>query len=294
MPDSPTKPWFRVYTELLHDRKVRGLPASQRWVWIAVLSLGRQSCEPGRLLISTTEPITDREIADEASVSLADVKTALVTFVQRDMLRSADGVYEIVKWNRRQFDSDSSTDRSRKHREVRVAETDDATLRETLHGHSQQQNGNGNATHHSQSQSTEIKDILLKPLTAKQAMAQFWPEYPRKVGKAACEDFFDRRRVTQALLDRMIAQVRACCRTEQWQNSQFVPHPKTWLNQRRWEDDEPESGRAQGDEPPPQAASSPRLAYREVTREEAMAIELEDERRRKARREQQEQERAAI
>jgi len=27
--------------------------------------------------------------------------------------------------------------------------------------------------------------------------------------------------------------------TEQWRkdNGQFIPHPQTWLNQRRWEDD---------------------------------------------------------
>ena len=41
------------------------------------------------------------------------------------------------------------------------------------------------------------------------------------------------------LLKAILASVEAYKQTDQWKRDggQFIPHPSTWLNQRRWEDD---------------------------------------------------------
>lgn len=66
----------------------------------------------------------------------------------------------------------------------------------------------------------------------------FWQAYPKKVGKLAAKKAFDKANVpVETLLD---ALERQKC-GEQWQknNGQFIPNPATWLNQGRWEDEQP-------------------------------------------------------
>lgn len=71
------------------------------------------------------------------------------------------------------------------------------------------------------------------------AFEQFWSAYPRKVGKEAA------RRVWGKIKNRppviyLTEAIQRSKETEQWKkdNGQFIPHPATWLNQGRW-DDEP-------------------------------------------------------
>lgn len=67
----------------------------------------------------------------------------------------------------------------------------------------------------------------------------FWAEYPRKVGKKKCRQIWNRLKPSEELAAQIIDVVKAYSRTEQWQkdNGKFIPHPATWLNQARWEDD---------------------------------------------------------
>lgn len=64
----------------------------------------------------------------------------------------------------------------------------------------------------------------------------FWSAYPKKVGKPAAEKAFARLKTDQAMLDLMLEAIAIQKRSRQWQDTQYIPHPTTWLNQRRWED----------------------------------------------------------
>lgn len=64
----------------------------------------------------------------------------------------------------------------------------------------------------------------------------FWKEYPKKVGKGSAEKAWVKMQPPiQVVLEALQKQKN----TEQWSkdNGQFIPHPSTWLNQRRWEDE---------------------------------------------------------
>ena len=64
----------------------------------------------------------------------------------------------------------------------------------------------------------------------------FWSAYPRKVGKEKARAAFAKVDVpVQVLLDSLEAQKRSA----QWtkDNGEFIPHPATWLNGKRWEDE---------------------------------------------------------
>jgi hypothetical protein len=68
------------------------------------------------------------------------------------------------------------------------------------------------------------------------AFDQFWAKYPRKEGKLAAKREWDRIHPTGELVERMLATLAWQC--EQWDDPHFIPHPRTWLHQGRW-DDEP-------------------------------------------------------
>lgn len=79
------------------------------------------------------------------------------------------------------------------------------------------------------------------PPTPKGEFERFWKAYPRKVGKDAAQKAFDKRRPTAALVDDMVAAIERQCRSDAWtkDGGQFIPHPTTWLNQGRWNDEPP-------------------------------------------------------
>ncbi len=67
---------------------------------------------------------------------------------------------------------------------------------------------------------------------------EFWNAYPRKVAKAAANRVFNKLKVNDEVLALMISALDKQKQSKQWQEPQFIPHATTWLNQRRWEDEE--------------------------------------------------------
>lgn len=70
----------------------------------------------------------------------------------------------------------------------------------------------------------------------------FWKEYPRKVGKGDARKKFAKA-LTKTSFDNIMEALRRVKASAQWQKDggQFVPHPATWLNQERWDDEVGES-----------------------------------------------------
>jgi len=68
---------------------------------------------------------------------------------------------------------------------------------------------------------------------------EFWNNYPRKIGKQKCANWFRVHKVDKPLLDKMLNAINEQKQSEQWRrdNGQYIPHPYTWLNQGRWEDE---------------------------------------------------------
>lgn len=67
----------------------------------------------------------------------------------------------------------------------------------------------------------------------------FWEQYPRKVGKGDARKSWDKLELTEELTDRIFHALQKQKGWEQWQRDEgrFIPHPATWLNQQRWEDE---------------------------------------------------------
>lgn len=112
-----TELWFRCYTEIKRDRKLRRLPINYRWIWVAILAMAKESPIQGQLLISENIPATIEDIADEAAADIEETEQAIQKFIEQDMMHEEDGVLILTNWDKRQYASDSSTERVRKHRQ---------------------------------------------------------------------------------------------------------------------------------------------------------------------------------
>lgn len=92
-------------------------------------------------------------------------------------------------------------------------------------------------------QISDIRKNNKNPLSAKPTrFVDFWSVWPaskRKVGKAACEAKWAKHGL-DSLADQIIAHVQNLKGSEQWQEG-FEPAPLTYINQRRWEDDTPQT-----------------------------------------------------
>ena len=67
----------------------------------------------------------------------------------------------------------------------------------------------------------------------------FWREYPKKKGKGAAESAWKKLKPDAKLQLRIMAALKSQKAGKDWLKDagQFIPHPATWLNQHRWEDE---------------------------------------------------------
>lgn len=71
---------------------------------------------------------------------------------------------------------------------------------------------------------------------------KFWEAYPKKVSKGNAEKAFYSIKPDDILLDTILKAIDAQSKSEQWQSDggKYIPHPATWLNGKRWEDELPQ------------------------------------------------------
>jgi len=77
------------------------------------------------------------------------------------------------------------------------------------------------------------------PSGAELLFDEFWATYPRKAGKDAARKAFAKRKPSLELLNQMIQAIRDQAKTDAWRKDggQYIPHPATWLNEGRWQDE---------------------------------------------------------
>lgn len=68
---------------------------------------------------------------------------------------------------------------------------------------------------------------------------RFWESYPRKEAKQTAKKAFEKLNPDEAILQTMLEAIERFKGSAQWreENGRFIPHPATWINQRRWEDE---------------------------------------------------------
>lgn len=115
--------WFRLYDEALDDPKVQRLPAELFKVWINILCLANR----GKGLILTISDISfGLRVSNQKAASYVSelCDAGLIDITE-------DGAFMPHNWFKRQYKSDSSTERVQRHRSTKKTVTCNAD--ETLH-----------------------------------------------------------------------------------------------------------------------------------------------------------------
>ena len=104
-----SNPWFRMYSEFANDPIVQSLAFEDQRHYIIILCLKCQGVLDRKLLPASRERIILRGLGlDEASAREVKRRLIEVEFITED--------WQPVAWDKRQFKSDNSTERSRKSR----------------------------------------------------------------------------------------------------------------------------------------------------------------------------------
>jgi len=111
-------PWFRVYSEILDDKKIKRIcritgksKALVIGIWISLLALANDSGERGKLTISDDIPYEMYDFIEETGCDETLLSEMMKHFIDLGMIEKASNIYEIKNWDGRQFKSDNSTQR---------------------------------------------------------------------------------------------------------------------------------------------------------------------------------------
>ena len=113
--------WFRFYNETLSDRKLEKIRditghkmSAIMGVWSIMLLMASESPKRGKLMLTEDYPVTPADVLKRADEDDPKIIDAFKSF---GLITIDGGVISISNWDKRQFTSDNSTDRVRKHRE---------------------------------------------------------------------------------------------------------------------------------------------------------------------------------
>lgn len=106
--------WFRLYREVLNDPKVQLLPVTTKWRWVELLCLASET--KGKLPAIS-------HIAYQTRVSVTDAQALIDELILAGLVDILpDKSLVMHNWDARQYQSDGSKERVRKHRAKKAAE----------------------------------------------------------------------------------------------------------------------------------------------------------------------------
>ena len=89
------------------------------------------------------------------------------------------------------------------------------------------------------------------------AFAAFWQAYPRHTGRAAAIKAWTKLAPDDALRATLLQAIEH--QRAGWTDPQYIPHPATWLNGRRWQDEPQQPGQAAAQRNEPGSAPRPSI-----------------------------------
>lgn len=186
--------------------------------------------------LKRTERLTDEEVgrlfracmiyhATGEALELTGRESVAFDFIREDIDAANEAYTAKCETNRRNRACASNNDRQR------PSTTDDDRQQPSTTGN---ESPNINIKDNNKDKNKRNnKDIDL------QGFDRFWAAYPRKTAKPDAIRAFGKIKPDEALLGTMLAAIERQKQTAQWQEDggRFIPHPSTWLNGHRWEDE---------------------------------------------------------
>ncbi|MFA5163793.1 MAG: phage replisome organizer N-terminal domain-containing protein [Patescibacteria group bacterium] len=221
--------WFKVNGYNVVYGSLRLDPPIHQLVFLKLLAMASISRVAGTVCIASDVPYPDDVLAATLGVSVEELRTAIKHHQEQQQARikiNSWGGIEIQKWA--EYQSKSYL-RVRKHRE---------SLR-----------CNADVTDSNVDVTDRREENRIEKNTYSQEFEIFWSIYPKKVGKGAAYVSWQKLSPDLALRNKIKLAVECQKQSKDWlkDGGQFIPHPSTWLNQRRFDD----TGLSLPQKPPP-------------------------------------------
>ena len=239
--------WVKLDDNFFSNPKVVRVSKDAKVLYLAALCYAGASLTDG-LIPSGALPIL------AAQVGVKSTKKAVDELIRAGLWIAADDDYAIhdylehntsashVREKREQAKERMQRKRSqnvranttRTSQDVREPETEAETETEKNTPHTPQ----GGADPDADPDTDETDD-----LTYSDEFEAFMRVYPKRVGKGAAWRAWKKLRPSKTLQRRMAEAVKAQSTWPDWQrdNGKYIPHPSTWINQARWDDEPPQA-----------------------------------------------------
>ena len=214
--------WFKFYgQDFLTDPKILQLSVTDRMCWVILLCYASVNDNGMITFLSEYQLMVSAGI-DPMSEEWDRTKGVLNRFISLEMIRIDNGLITILNWEKRQETSLTPYERVKRHRAR----------------HKEDNADNENDNDRIRIDKNRIDKIRIKK-DNDVSFDKFWKEYPRHVAKEKARSSFEKINPDAELLKKILLAIENQKKTDQWKKDkgQFIPHPATWLNQKRWEDE---------------------------------------------------------
>jgi predicted phage replisome organizer len=239
--------WLKFHSDFFDSKrikKLRKIAGGDTYTIIYLKMQLKALKSDGILEFTGVEDDFASELALDLDENVEDVKMTLMFLLQYGMCECSDNTHYLLPYVIENTGSETaSTQRVRDYRERQKALQCNADVTEVKRI--------GNVEKEIEiEKDKEIRDksknTLAHPevsgVVIEDPFDTFWRAYPRKTGKGDARKKFARA-LTKTSFENIMRALGEVKASAQWQKDggQFIPHPATWLNQERWDDEVGES-----------------------------------------------------
>lgn len=216
-----SNPWFRLYSEFASDHKMQMMSEAYQRRYVMLLCL---RCSNGDVTLQ------DEEVAFQLRISSDEWSETKAAFIGKNLI---DKHNRVLAWERRQFISDSSVERVRKHREkVKHERNVTVTPPDTEQNRTDaEQSREKNSTTAAVAAAPAPKKSVV---VSDQNFDRFWDAYDYKLSRHKALKAWQSISPDDELAEKIIA--AALIYNKANPTRAYYKHATTWLNGRNWED----------------------------------------------------------
>lgn len=221
--------WFKFYgQDFITDSKLGALNPFQRLMWVGLLCMASQDDSKSGVL----KFFEEYRLVDMLGLNYEDMQgmygtlpnETIETFCNMNLVtRHDNNTIVITNYHKKQTQQSTSTERV-------------SAFRARIRAKSKKSSNVTDETNVTLQSNGRIDKNRIDINTYSKDFNSFWNAYPRKIGKGAAWISWKKSYVLYESISKVL---ESQINSPQWKkdDGQFIPHPATWLNQRRWEDE---------------------------------------------------------
>ncbi len=246
--------WLKLKKDFFkrHDiRIIESMPNGKDYVLFYLKLLVESVDHEGALRFSDTIPYNVNMLATITNTNTDIVRGAMDVFKQLGLIEILDDETIFMAETQKMLGTETYWAEQKRRKRMELSESEDV-LKLEIGQCPMNVQYISNVSNQEKELDTDIdkdKDIPLLPpkgvtFDKNKQFELFWTAYPRKTAKAAAVKAWAKIKLTPELMASIMVGLNAAKGSDGWvrDGGRFIPHPATWLNGKRWEDEYEKGG----------------------------------------------------